>query len=61
MGLTPHDIDFATNATPEQMKAMFAEENVKTFNEKGEKHGTVSARIDGKENFEVSFAFRSFS
>lgn len=54
MGKTPHDIDFATNATPDQMKAMFAEEKVRTFNEKGEKHGTVCARMNEKENFEIT-------
>ncbi|KAI5706328.1 hypothetical protein M8J76_003747 [Diaphorina citri] len=54
MGKKPHDIDFATNATPDQMKAMFAEEKVRTFNEKGEKHGTVCARMNDKENFEIT-------
>uniref|UniRef100_A0A8D8ZH62 CCA tRNA nucleotidyltransferase 1, mitochondrial n=2 Tax=Cacopsylla melanoneura TaxID=428564 RepID=A0A8D8ZH62_9HEMI len=54
MGKKPHDIDFATNATPDQMKAMFAQERVRTFNEKGEKHGTVCARVGDKENFEIT-------
>ncbi|KAL1461469.1 hypothetical protein WDU94_013362 [Cyamophila willieti] len=54
MGKKPHDIDFATNATPDQMKAMFAKERIRTFNEKGEKHGTVCARVSDKENFEIT-------
>ena len=33
---------------------MFAEENIRTFNEQGEKHGTVTTRINEKENFEVT-------
>lgn len=52
-GLTPHDIDFATTATPEQMKKMFQEEGVRMINETGEKHGTITARI-GEENFECT-------
>lgn len=54
MGKKPHDIDFATNATPEKMKVMFNQERIRTFNEKGEKHGTVCARINDKENFEIT-------
>ena len=50
----PDDVDLATTATPTQMKKMFAEENIRTFNEQGEKHGTVTARINDKENFEVT-------
>ena len=50
----PDDVDLATTATPTEMKKMFAEENIRTFNEQGEKHGTVTARINEKENFEVT-------
>ena len=51
----PNDIDFATDATPQQMKEMFEEENIRMINvEGGEKHGTITARILDKENFEVT-------
>ena len=51
----PNDIDFATDATPEQMKEMFNKENIRMINvEGGEKHGTITARILDKENFEVT-------
>lgn len=52
-GLEPHDLDFATTATPLEMKQMFEEEGVRTINETGEKHGTITARI-GEENFECT-------
>lgn len=57
LGLTPHDIDFTTNATPDEILACFKE--YKTF-ELGKKFGTISVlknhqiyeittyRIDGK-------------
>ena len=50
----PDDVDLATTATPTEMIKMFTEEGIRTFNEQGEKHGTVSARINDKENFEVT-------
>lgn len=50
----PKDLDFATTATPEQMKDMFTKENVRMINAKGEKHGTITPRINNKENFEVT-------
>jgi Poly A polymerase head domain len=53
MGITPHDLDFATTATPDQMKHMFEKEEIRMINTKGEKHGTITARINDKENFEV--------
>jgi tRNA nucleotidyltransferase/poly(A) polymerase len=53
MGITPHDLDFATTATPDQMKQMFEKEEIRMINAKGEKHGTITARINDKENFEV--------
>lgn len=54
MGITPQDLDFATDATPDQMKEMFNNENIRMINMKGEKHGTITARINDKENFEVT-------
>lgn len=54
MGKHPKDLDFATDATPEQMKEMFEKEEIRMINVKGEKHGTVTARINDKENFEVT-------
>ncbi|XP_074643067.1 CCA tRNA nucleotidyltransferase 1, mitochondrial-like [Tubulanus polymorphus] len=53
-GKTPGDIDFATTATPDQMKEMFESEKIRMINKKGEKHGTITARINDKENFEVT-------
>lgn len=52
-GLTPHDLDFATTATPQQMKEMFKEEGVRMINGTGEKHGTITARIE-EDNFECT-------
>ena len=53
MGLKPTDLDFATTATPDEMKVMFEDEQIRMINNKGEKHGTVTSRINDKENFEV--------
>ncbi|KAF5275017.1 hypothetical protein FQA39_LY06954 [Lamprigera yunnana] len=54
MGKKPKDLDFATTATPEQMKEMFNSENIRMINDKGEKHGTITPRINDKENFEIT-------
>lgn len=54
MNITPHDIDFATTATPKQMIEMFEKENVRIFNLNGAKHGTITSRINDEENFEVT-------
>lgn len=54
MDKTPTDIDFATTATPTQMKEMFTKEQVRMINNKGEEHGTITARIADKENYEVT-------
>jgi tRNA nucleotidyltransferase (CCA-adding enzyme) len=54
MKIQPKDLDFATTATPDQMKGMFTTEGIRMINTKGEKHGTVTARINDKENFEVT-------
>jgi len=53
MKIQPKDLDFATTATPDQMKEMFTTEGIRMINTRGEKHGTVTARINDKENFEV--------
>lgn len=39
MDIKPIDLDFATDATPEEMKNMFEEENIRMINNNGEKHG----------------------
>ncbi|KAM8930978.1 CCA tRNA nucleotidyltransferase 1, mitochondrial [Pelodytes ibericus] len=52
-GKQPHDVDFATTATPDQMKEMFIKSGVRLINNKGEKHGTVTARIN-EQNFEIT-------
>lgn len=54
MQMKPKDLDFATTATPDQMKMMFNEKNVRMINMKGEKHGTITPRINDKENFEIT-------
>ncbi|XP_077323628.1 CCA tRNA nucleotidyltransferase 1, mitochondrial isoform X2 [Lithobates pipiens] len=53
LGDQPHDIDFATTATPEQMKDLFLKSGIRMINNKGEKHGTVTARIKDQ-NFEIT-------
>lgn len=53
-GDTPQDLDFATTATPHEMKALFETESIRTINELGEKHGTVTCRINDCANFEVT-------
>ena len=44
LGLTPHDYDLCTAATPEQMKAIFSGYQLVLA---GEKHGTVSVVTEG--------------
>lgn len=44
LGLTPHDYDLCTAATPEQMKAVFSDHALVLA---GEKHGTVGIITDG--------------
>ncbi|TRY79938.1 hypothetical protein TCAL_02259 [Tigriopus californicus] len=53
-GDTPQDLDFATTATPHEMKTLFETESIRTINELGEKHGTVTCRINDSANFEVT-------
>ncbi|XP_041671699.1 CCA tRNA nucleotidyltransferase 1, mitochondrial [Cheilinus undulatus] len=52
-GKRPEDVDFATTATPEEMKQMFQRAGIRMINNKGEKHGTITARLHN-ENFEVT-------
>ncbi|KAK1796341.1 hypothetical protein P4O66_009410 [Electrophorus voltai] len=52
-GKRPEDVDFATTATPEEMKHMFSAAGIRMINNKGEKHGTITARLH-TENFEVT-------
>jgi tRNA nucleotidyltransferase (CCA-adding enzyme) len=44
-GVKPQDVDFATTATPTQMKEMFQAAGIRMINNKGEKHGTITARV----------------
>jgi len=50
----PNDIDFATEATVDQMVRMFTAEEVRMINNNGMGHGTVTARLDDEENFEIT-------
>jgi hypothetical protein len=43
-----HDVDFATTATPVQMKEMFELAGIRMINAKGESHGTITCRINDK-------------
>ena len=54
MGIDPHDVDFATTATPDQVKEMLTNANIRMINTNGERHGTITARINDQENFEVT-------
>lgn len=47
-GVKPQDVDFATTATPAQMKEMFQAAGIRMINNRGEKHGTVTARVSKK-------------
>ena len=44
-GKRPEDVDFATTATPEEMKNIFQAAGIRMINNKGEKHGTITARV----------------
>ena len=54
-------MDFATTATPDEMKEIFTVENIRMLSKKGEKHGTVTPRIDDRANFEVRKLSRQHS
>jgi len=51
----PSDLDFATTATPDQMKRMFEMENIRMINKRGEGHGTVTCRINDKVDVKKCF------
>ncbi|CAK9302721.1 unnamed protein product [Gordionus sp. m RMFG-2023] len=55
LGVMPEDLDFATPATPDQMKNMFATERlVILVNKNGERHGTITVMINDKQKFEIT-------
>uniref|UniRef100_A0A7E5A1Z8 CCA tRNA nucleotidyltransferase 1, mitochondrial n=1 Tax=Panagrellus redivivus TaxID=6233 RepID=A0A7E5A1Z8_PANRE len=54
MGIYPHDIDFASTATPSQMKEMFERHNVRILHKRGEEHGTITVRMNDTTNFEIT-------
>ncbi|XP_053680098.1 CCA tRNA nucleotidyltransferase 1, mitochondrial [Anopheles nili] len=54
MNINPKDVDIATTATPTEMKEIFTKENIRMVNMNGEKHGTITPRINDKENFEIT-------
>jgi len=47
-GKTPSDLDFATTATPDEMKKIFEQEGIRMINRRGEEHGTITCRINDK-------------
>ncbi|XP_040571341.1 CCA tRNA nucleotidyltransferase 1, mitochondrial isoform X1 [Lepeophtheirus salmonis] len=54
-GLKPSDIDFASTATPEETIKVLEEHKVQIINPfGGMRHGTVTARIDYKQKFEIT-------
>lgn len=54
MNIRPADVDFASTATPTQMKEMFEEDKIRMLHKRGEEHGTITCRIDDCENFEIT-------
>uniref|UniRef100_A0A0N4Z1B1 PolyA_pol domain-containing protein n=1 Tax=Parastrongyloides trichosuri TaxID=131310 RepID=A0A0N4Z1B1_PARTI len=54
MDKKPSDVDFASDATPQQMIDMFTKENIRMLHKRGEEHGTITCRINDKENFEIT-------
>ena len=52
LGKEPKDIDFATDATPDEMIAMLDKEGIRHITT-GIEHGTITAVIDG-EDFEIT-------
>lgn len=53
-GKIPADIDIATTATPTEMKEMFQKEGIPMINMNGEKHGTITPRVNSKTSFEIT-------
>lgn len=54
MEIEPNDVDLATDAMPNQMLDLFQREQIRIFNLKGLKHGTVAIRINDKVIFTTS-------
>ncbi len=46
-GITPHDFDVATSATPEETCEVLKNASIRTIIEQGIKHGTVTGIVDG--------------
>lgn len=53
-GKVPADIDIATTATPSEMKEMFQKWGIPMINMNGEKHGTITPRVNSKISFEIT-------
>ncbi|KRY88636.1 CCA tRNA nucleotidyltransferase 1, mitochondrial, partial [Trichinella pseudospiralis] len=53
LNIVPVDIDLATTARPEEMNQLFLENSIRMLNKGGEKHGTVTCRIQ-EQNFEIT-------
>lgn len=54
MNKKPIDVDFASTATPTEMKKLFESEGIRMLHKKGEEHGTITCRINDTENFEIT-------
>ena len=50
MGKSADDLDLCTTATPTEMKEMYHKAGIRILTLSGEKHGTVSIRINDKVN-----------
>nr|XP_031831735.1 CCA tRNA nucleotidyltransferase 1, mitochondrial isoform X2 [Nomia melanderi] len=61
MGIKPTDLDFATEATPDEMKDMFNEENIRMINNKGEKHDGRRAEVEFIKNWKLDSLRRDFT
>ena len=59
-GKRPEDVDFATTATPEEMKRMFQAAGIRLINNKGEKHGTITARVRPSRVFDPGLVERTW-
>lgn len=53
LDLEPKDWDICTSATPLEMKAFFAERNIKTI-DTGLQHGTITVNLGDSEQYEVT-------
>ncbi len=49
LGQNPKDVDFACNATPQEMQAIFDKAGIRTLDKGGLEHGTVIAVINNTE------------